>query len=59
MRCGKSLDRDDIGATKKLINRGAEEFFCVDCLAEHFGVTTERIREKIEEYKAAGCTLFL
>lgn len=57
--CGKALEKDDIGATKKLINRGATEFFCVACLASHFDVTEELIRKKIEEFRAYGCTLFI
>ena len=56
--CGAPLTRDDIGATKKLINRGASSFFCVKCLASRFSVEEELIRQKIEEFKAGGCTLF-
>ena len=29
------------------------------CLAEHLGVTPERIDEKIELFKRQGCTLFV
>lgn len=58
IKCGRILDSDDIGLTKKLINRGAEEFMCIDCLAQKFKVTPERLREKIEEFKAQGCLLF-
>ena len=57
--CGKKLDNDDIGITKKLINRGATEFMCVDCLAAHFRVTPEDIREKIRQFREQGCTLFV
>ena len=56
--CGAPLDRDDIGATKKLVNRGAKSFFCVPCLASRFGVEEDLIRKKIEEFKKSGCTLF-
>ncbi|HBR31785.1 MAG: hypothetical protein PHD46_03920 [Eubacteriales bacterium] len=56
--CGSALDSDDIGATKKLINRGATEFLCIPCLAAHFGVSEELIRKKIEEYRSYGCSLF-
>ena len=44
--------------TKKLINRGATEFFCVGCLARHFEVTEAVIRERIEYFRQSGCTLF-
>ncbi|MBR0142837.1 MAG: hypothetical protein IJM21_01510 [Clostridia bacterium] len=56
--CGAPLTRDDVGATKKLINRGASSFFCVPCLAKYFSVEEDLIRQKIETYKKSGCTLF-
>ncbi|HAN21894.1 MAG: hypothetical protein A2Y15_06190 [Clostridiales bacterium GWF2_36_10] len=59
IKCGMILKNDDIGATKKLINRGATEFMCVPCLALHFCVDEELIRKKIEEYRAYGCSLFI
>ena len=58
IKCGKALNPDDIGLTKKLINRGATEFMCISCLADKFDVTTERLQEKIREFKEQGCMLF-
>ena len=58
VKCGAVLDKDDIGAHKKLVNRGAQSFMCVKCLAHHFDVPELRIREKIEEFRAQGCLLF-
>ena len=58
VRCGAALTKDDIGLTRKLINRGATEFCCLSCLARHFELTEEILREKIKEFKAMGCTLF-
>ena len=58
IRCGAELNRDDIGLTRKLINRGAKEFLCLPCLAKHFDLPDETLREKIKEFKAMGCTLF-
>ena len=58
VKCGARLTADDIGATKKFINRGAEEFFCLDCLAERFKVTRAYLEEKIEYLRKSGCTLF-
>ena len=57
--CGAVLSPDDIGATKKLINRGAVEFFCLPCLAKRFGVSEEKLREKIEYWRSTGCLLFV
>ena len=44
--------------TRKMINRGAESFYCLSCLADHFELTVDILREKIKEFKAMGCTLF-
>ena len=59
IRCRAPLTRDEIGLTKKLINRGCTEFQCYSCLAEHFQVTVEDLRRKAEEFREMGCTLFL
>lgn len=56
--CGKALEKNDIGATKKLINRGAEEFCCISCLAKRFKVDEALIYRKIEEWREQGCGLF-
>jgi len=56
--CGRVLTRDEVAVTKKLINRGAKEFFCVSCLAAYFEVRPEEIEERIAYFRAAGCTLF-
>ncbi len=57
--CGKELNGNDIGLTKKLINRGSTEFLCIDCIAKKFDCSKELLEEKIEQFKAAGCTLFV
>lgn len=59
VRCGAVLEKDDIAMTRKMVNRGAEEFYCLRCLADHFELTEDILREKIREFKAMGCTLFL
>lgn len=56
--CGKNVDRDEIGLTKKLINRGTTRYYCIRCLADAFDVTEENLRDKIGYYKSIGCTLF-
>lgn len=56
--CGCELTADDIGAYMKLINRGAQEFLCVPCLAKELKVDDGEIRRKIEQFKKSGCTLF-
>ena len=56
--CGRALTGDEIGMTKKMINRGAVEFFCMDCLAAYHGVPVEMLYRKLEEFRSQGCTLF-
>ena len=58
IRCGAPLTRDEIGLTKKLINRGTVEYLCYHCLAAHFQVTVDDLRRKVEEFREMGCTLF-
>ena len=57
--CGKgNLSKDEIGLTKKLINKKAVSFYCIDCLADYLEVTREELLDKLEEFKEEGCTLF-
>lgn len=58
-KCGKELDSYDIGLTKKLINRGSTEFYCMECLAEMFNCSTDLLKKKIEQFKKQGCALFV
>ena len=58
IRCGTPVTKDEIGLTKKLINRGCTEFQCLSCLAAHFRVTEDELKRKIEEFREMGCTLF-
>lgn len=57
--CGAPLSYDEIGLTKKLVRRDAQNCFCLPCLAKKFDVPESRLREKTEEYRAAGCLLFV
>jgi len=56
--CGRELHKDEIALTKKLINRGTETFFCLSCLAAKFAVGEDLLKEKIEQFRQTGCTLF-
>ena len=56
--CGRELTHNEVGLTKKLINRGATQFLCIDCLAHKFEVPREDLEKKIIEFKEMGCTLF-
>lgn len=57
--CGKeTLSKNDIGLTKKLLDKDARCFYCIDCLAEYLEVDTEFLLAKIKEFKEQGCILF-
>lgn len=58
--CGKQeLDKDTIGINKKLLGTDIENFYCMECLAEYLECTVDELLDKIEEFKAEGCKLFL
>ena len=57
-QCGRAVTGDEIAVTKKLVNRGAVDFYCVPCLAAYFEVTPDVIEERIAYFRASGCTLF-
>jgi len=57
--CGKeNLSKDEIGLTRKLLDKNTKRFYCLDCLAEYLEVDAEALLEKVEEFKMQGCTLF-
>lgn len=58
IKCQKTLTSDEIGLHKKLVNRGATEYLCMQCLAERFNVSEEFLKRKIQEFRMQGCTLF-
>ncbi len=56
--CGRTLTKDEIALHKKIYNRDAEEFFCIDCSSRYLDVSVDLLRQKIVEFKKMGCTLF-
>ncbi len=56
--CKEDLSKDEIGLSKKLIDKKTKKFYCLHCLAEYLEVTDDELRDKIEEFKNEGCTLF-
>lgn len=57
-KCGKELTQDETAIYRRLVSRAAEEFLCIDCLAEYFHCDRSVILERIRYYKEMGCTLF-
>ena len=58
LRCGQPVTKDEIGLTKKLINRGTTQWLCYACMSRHFDVTVDVLRRKVEEFREMGCLLF-
>ena len=57
--CGKeALSKNEIGLTKKLLDKDSKRFYCLDCLAEYLEVDIEFLLAKLEEFKEQGCNLF-
>lgn len=58
-KCGKKLVQDDIAIYKKLVLRTADEYLCIDCLAEYLGVSRKAIEDRIRYFRESGtCVLF-
>lgn len=57
-QCHHLLYADEIAMTKKLVNRGTNVFYCLDCLALAFEVSRGDLEKKILEFRENGCTLF-
>lgn len=56
--CGEVLKKDWIALHKKLLDKDAKEFLCINCLADTFGCDVEDLNVKVEEFKEQGCQLF-
>ena len=54
----KDVSKNEVGLTKKLIGKYSKKYYCISCLAEQLEVTTEELKDKIEEFKNEGCKLF-
>ncbi len=57
--CKKSLSKDEVALSQKLLGREITEFYCIDCLAEYLECDHDDLEVKIEEFREQGCTLFL
>ena len=57
--CGKeALGKNEIGLTRKLLDKDSKRFYCLGCLAEFLEIDVEFLLAKIEEFKEQGCKLF-
>lgn len=57
--CDKKITEKDIVAlNKKLLGKKTKSIYCLECLAEYFGCTTQDLLDKIEAFKDDDCELF-
>ena len=56
--CRRAVSSDEMAMTRKLINRGATQFFCIPCLARRFDAAEAELYERMQAFKDMGCTLF-
>lgn len=56
--CHRILTHDEIALHKKLYNRASTSYMCLTCSSEYLEVTEDLLRQKIQEFKKTGCTLF-
>jgi hypothetical protein len=59
LHCGKEILGDESAIYRKLVNKLAEEFLCIPCLAVYFNCAQARIRDLIRFYRESGtCAMF-
>ncbi len=59
IRCEEVLTADDIALFRKLICREAEEYMCISCMAEDFGMPRQKLDDLVDYYHRTGvCCLF-
>ena len=57
--CGKrQLSKDEVGISRKLIDKNTKCFYCYNCLAEYLEVDIDFLFAKVEEFKEEGCIFF-
>ncbi|EKQ56610.1 MULTISPECIES: hypothetical protein [unclassified Clostridium] len=56
--CNKILETDEVAIYRRLVQRGATEYLCIDCLSKHFKCSRDLIIERIIHFREIGCTLF-
>lgn len=59
VNCGRDLEKDEVALSKKMLGKNTKQFLCMNCLSEYLNTDPEILKEKIEQFKEEGCTLFL
>lgn len=56
--CKREVSKTEIGLTKKLLGKNTTNFLCLKCLSSYFNVDENLLKEKVEQFKKSGCSLF-
>ena len=56
--CLKELTKDETALSKKMLGKNTKQFLCLDCLSVYLNTDKDILKEKIEQFKEEGCTLF-
>ncbi|MBO4769243.1 MAG: hypothetical protein J5563_00475 [Clostridia bacterium] len=56
--CGGMLLEDEISVNIKLIGRGEDGYFCIDCLSGVLKCHRKNIEDLIDRFRKAGCPMF-
>lgn len=59
IECNKDLIKEEVGLNKKLLAKNTKQFLCIECLSSYLNTDVEILKDKIVQFKEAGCTLFL
>lgn len=58
-RCGAKLTGDEIALYRRMVDRDAETFLCLDCQAVDYGATRDKLERLIDYFHRTGiCSLF-
>jgi len=59
LNCGKEILGDESAIYRKLINKLAEKYLCIPCLAIHLNCEEAYIHNLIKHYRESGiCAMF-
>ena len=61
-QCGRILTKDEIGLHKKLYNRGATSYFCIDCSSQYLEVPVPLLSFTIHisaSFSLKSCSFFV
>lgn len=54
----EKLVKNEIGLNKKFIHPKIERMMCFTCMAKHFEMSEEELKEIVEKFRREGCLLF-